>query len=31
MAHPMRADCVNRETAQRALFLLFFLNDAEGK
>jgi uncharacterized protein YecT (DUF1311 family) len=31
MADPMRADCVNRQTAQRALFLLFFLNDAEGK
>jgi len=31
MAHPMRADCVNRQTAERALFLLGFLNDAEGK
>ena len=31
MAHPMRADCVNRETAQHALFLLFFLSDADGK
>jgi uncharacterized protein YecT (DUF1311 family) len=31
MASPMSAECVNRETAQRALFLLFFLNDAEGK
>jgi uncharacterized protein YecT (DUF1311 family) len=31
MATPMSAECVNRETAQRALFLLFFLNDAEGK
>lgn len=31
MAHPMRAECVNRETAERALFLLGFLNDAEGK
>ncbi len=31
MAHPMRADCVNQQTAERALFLLGFLNDAEGK
>ncbi len=31
MAHPMRADCVNRQTAERALFLLGFLNEAEGK
>jgi uncharacterized protein YecT (DUF1311 family) len=31
MAHPMRAECVNRQTAERALFLLGFLNDAEGK
>ncbi len=27
MATPMSADCVNRETAQRALFLLGFLDD----
>jgi len=27
----MSADCVNRETAQRALFLLGFLNDGEKK
>jgi uncharacterized protein YecT (DUF1311 family) len=31
MATPMSASCVNRETARRALFLLGFLNDAEGK
>jgi len=31
MATPMSADCVNRETAQRALFLLGFLNDGEKK
>jgi uncharacterized protein YecT (DUF1311 family) len=31
MAVPMSAECVNRETAERALFLLGFLNDAEGK
>ena len=31
MAHPMRAECVNRQTAERALFLLGFLNDAKGK
>ncbi|HVZ54328.1 MAG TPA: lysozyme inhibitor LprI family protein [Pseudolabrys sp.] len=31
MASPMGAGCVNRETARRALFLLGFLNDAEGK
>jgi uncharacterized protein YecT (DUF1311 family) len=31
MAHPMRAECVNRQTAERALFLLGFLNDAEGR
>ena len=31
MAHPMRAECVNRQTAERALFLLGFLNEAEGK
>jgi uncharacterized protein YecT (DUF1311 family) len=31
MASPMSAECVNRDTAQRALFLLGFLNDAEGK
>ena len=28
---PMGALCVNRETARRALFLLDFLNDAEGR
>ncbi|MEJ2378869.1 MAG: lysozyme inhibitor LprI family protein [Pseudolabrys sp.] len=28
---PMTADCVNRETARRALFPLGFLNDAEGR
>jgi len=27
MASPMAAECVNRETARRALFLLGFLND----
>lgn len=31
MASPMSAGCVNRETARRALFLLGFLDDAEGK
>lgn len=31
MASPMSASCVNRETARRALFLLGFLLDAEGK
>jgi uncharacterized protein YecT (DUF1311 family) len=31
MATPMSAECVNRETAQRALFLLGFLNDTDGK
>ena len=31
MASPMSASCINRETARRALFLLGFLNDAEGK
>ena len=31
MASPMSAKCVNRETGRRALFLLVFLNDAEGK
>lgn len=31
MASPMSASCVNKETARRALFLLGFLNDAEGK
>ena len=31
MATPMSAECTNRETAQRAIFLLFFLSDAEGK
>jgi uncharacterized protein YecT (DUF1311 family) len=29
MASPMAAECVNRETARRALFLLGFLMDAE--
>ena len=31
MASPMSASCINRETGRRALFLLGFLNDAEGK
>jgi uncharacterized protein YecT (DUF1311 family) len=31
IAAPMTALCVNRETARRALFLLDFLNDAEGR
>jgi uncharacterized protein YecT (DUF1311 family) len=31
MATPMSADCVNRETAQRALFLLGFLNETDKK
>jgi uncharacterized protein YecT (DUF1311 family) len=31
IARPMTASCVNRETARRALFLLDFLNDAEGR
>jgi uncharacterized protein YecT (DUF1311 family) len=31
IAVPMGAFCVNRETARRALFLLDFLNDAEGR
>jgi len=31
MASPMSAACDNREIARRALFLLGFLNDAEGK
>lgn len=31
MASPMSAECVNKETARRALFLLGFLLDAEGK
>lgn len=31
MASPMSAACVNRETGRRALFLLGFLQDAEGK
>ena len=31
MASPMSAECVNRETARRAVFLLGFLSDAEGK
>lgn len=29
MASPMSAECVNKETARRALFLLGFLQDAE--
>jgi uncharacterized protein YecT (DUF1311 family) len=31
MASPMTAFCSNRETARRALFLLGFLADAEGR
>ncbi|HSP50317.1 MAG TPA: lysozyme inhibitor LprI family protein [Pseudolabrys sp.] len=31
MAVPMSASCDNREIGRRALFLLGFLNDAEGK
>ena len=31
IAVPMAALCVNRETARRALFLLDFLNEAEGR
>ncbi len=31
MASPMSTSCDNREIARRALFLLGFLNDAEGK
>ena len=31
MASPMSAGCVNKETAERALFLLGFLNEAESK
>ena len=31
MANPMIAACTSRETGRRALFLLGFLNDAEGK
>jgi len=31
MANPMIADCVNRETGRRALYLLGLLNGAEGK
>lgn len=31
MASPMAAACVNRETARRALFLIGFMLDAEGK
>jgi uncharacterized protein YecT (DUF1311 family) len=31
IAAPMGALCQNRETARRALFLLGFLNDAEGR
>ncbi len=31
MASPMSAACVNREIGRRALFLLGFLQDAEGK
>lgn len=30
MASPMSASCANKETARRALFLLEFLQDAEG-
>jgi hypothetical protein len=30
-ASPMHAFCNNRETARRALFLLRFLNNAEGR
>jgi hypothetical protein len=31
MASPMNAFCNNRETARRALFLLGFLDNAEGR
>jgi uncharacterized protein YecT (DUF1311 family) len=31
MASPMAASCVNKETARRALFLLGFLLDTEGR
>jgi len=31
MAVPMNAFCTNRETARRALFLLGFLDNAEGR
>jgi uncharacterized protein YecT (DUF1311 family) len=31
MATPMSAECVNRETGRRALFLLGFLNDLDNK
>jgi hypothetical protein len=31
MASPMSAFCENRETARRALILLGFLDDAEGR
>jgi uncharacterized protein YecT (DUF1311 family) len=31
MASPMSAYCNVRETARRAMFLKFFLNDAEGR
>ena len=31
MASPMSAGCLNKETAERALFLLGFLNEAEGR
>jgi uncharacterized protein YecT (DUF1311 family) len=31
IARPMTALCNNRETARRALFLLIFLDDAEGR
>ena len=31
MANPMIAACVARETGRRALYLLGFANDAEGK
>ena len=31
IASPMGAYCVLRETARRAMFLKFFLDDAEGR
>ena len=31
MANPMIAECVNRETGRRALYLLGFLNDMDGR
>jgi uncharacterized protein YecT (DUF1311 family) len=31
MANPMMAACTSRETGRRALFLLGFANDSEGK